>query len=483
MKLLAVLLILAAFPVACAEGGLFVSRHKVTYTLGESDFAVEEVIVFENMGTLSSNLFKDNVYLTRGNAWGVEVDVIGKDMGHSVKYLDQTVININLLLWRGEKREVTLKYRRSDMLFRGDVIHVFSGNALGIYQYWTLHRASVKFIAPAGFLFGNVTPYATKVFEDGRETLTYDLAPVNIENLTAIRDGLPVRIEYAKYGEMAITEMKNAREFVGEAESDLRTANKSVENARSYGSNMTQILTLFAGANDALDDSKDALELAEVRSNPYSAEYGPYEAYYHARKSKNFAKEASGKAEESKDLANYEIQRTLEERISGIGSQLSEQVKRSDAAQVSEPDRPNAVGPLVSHGVAIILILAALVMVIFGAYMYRHPGRDAPTLKRSKVEDFKAINELKYKTFKGFDKKLDTVKYGTELAAEIRRLMRKMGKLELGIENLRKKKVAGEISEHAFKADRKKLKKRIEEAAAEIDGLQVKLKESKKAKI
>jgi len=482
MKLLAVFLILAAFPVAHAEDGLFVSRHNVTYTLGESDFVVDEEILFENVGAASGNLFKDNVYLRRGNAWNVEVDVVDEDQEYSVEYLPSTIININLLFWRGEKREIILKYKRSDMLFRGDMVHVISGLALGKYP-WTTDSASVKFIAPEGFQFGNVTPHVTKTLQGGRETLTYDIAPVNIENLTAIKEGLSIRIEYAKYDEMALSGMKTAREFIGEAESDLGNANKSIENARSHGSNTSTVLTLFAAAQDTLDDSKKALELAEIKSNPYSAEYSPYEAYYYAKKSKDLAREASRNAEESKDLANYEIQRALEERISRISSKLSEQSERVEAALVPDLGKPpEMAGPLVSYGVAVMLILVTLVMVIFGAYTYRHTGRGESAIKKSTVKDFKAIDELKHKTFVGFDKKVDTVKHGTELAAEIRNLMKRKEKLELGIENLRKKKVRGEIPDHIFELEKEKLNRQIDEIVANIDRLQIKLKEIKRAK-
>lgn len=483
MKLLAVFLILAAFPVAYAEDGLFVSLHNVTYTLGESDFVVEEVIVFENMGAPSGNLFKDNVYLRRGNAWNVEVDVVDEDQEYSVEYSPSTIINVNLLFWRGEKREIILKYKRSDMLFREDMVHVISGLALGKYP-WTTDRASVKFIAPEGFQFGNVTPHVTKTLQGRRETLTYDIAPVNIENLTAITEGLPIRIEYAKYDEMALSGMKAAREFIGEAESDLGNANKSIENARSHGSNMSIVLTLFAAAKDTLDDSKKALELAEIKSNPYSAEHSPYEAYYYTKKSKDLAREASREAEEAKDLANYEIQRALEERISRISSKLSEQSERAEAALVPDLGKPpeEMAGPLVSYGVAVMLILVTLVMVIFGAYTYRHTGRGESAIKKSTVKDFKAIDELKHKTFVGFDKKVDTVKHGTELAAEIRNLMKGKEKLELGIENLRKKKVRGEIPDHIFELEKEKLHRQIDEIVANIDRLQIKLKELKRAK-
>ncbi len=476
MKLLVIFLILAALPVAHAQGGLFVSLHNVTYTLGESDFAVEEVIVFENAGAASGNIFRDNVYLTRGDARDVEIEVVGK-VEHSVEYSPSTVININLLLWRGEKREVVIKYRRSDMLFREDMVRVISGLALGKYP-WITDRGTIKFIAPKNYQFGNVTPYVTKTFEGGREILVYDISPIDIENLIAIKEGLPVRIEYAKYDEMTLSEIKTAEEFLEEAESDLSNANKSIENAMRQSSNITQVLMLFAAAGDMLDESKNVLDLAEIKSNPYSAEYGPYEAYRYAIESKSLAKNASRKAKESKDLANYEIQRVLEERISGIGSKLSEQAEGSGVALVPVPTKlpeVSGTGLLIGYGI-VVMILAALT--IFGLYR----GRGTLSTKRSKVKDFKAIDELKHKTFTGFDKKLGDVKYGTELAAEIRDLRRKKEKLEFDVEKLQRKKAIEGISDHLFEMEKEKLDKQINETVANIDKLQIRLQEIKKAK-
>ncbi len=474
MKLLVIILILAALPEALAQGGLFVSLHNVTYTLGESDFAVEEVIVFENAGAASGNIFRDNVYLTRGDARDVEIEVVGK-VEHSVEHSPLTVININLLLWRGEKREVVIKYRRSDMLFREDMVRVISGLALGKYP-WITDRASIKFIAPKNYQFGNVTPYVTKTFEGGREILVYDISPIDIENLIVIKEGLPVRIEYAKYDEMTLSEIKTAEEFLEEAESDLSNANKSIENAMRQSSNITHVLMLFAAAGDMLDESKNVLDLAEIKSNPYSAEYGPYEAYRYAIESKSLAKNASRKAKESKDLANYEIQRVLEERISGIGSKLSEQAEGSGVALVPVPTKLPEVsrtGLLIGYGI-VVMILAALT--IFGLY------RGTLSTKRSKVKDFKAIDELKHKTFTEFDKKLGNVKYGTELAAKIRDLRRKKEKLEFDVEKLQRKKAIEGISDHLFEMEKEKLDKHINETVANIDKLQIRLQEIKKAK-
>lgn len=475
-----VFLILAALPQAFAQEGLFVSRHNITYTLGESDFLAEEGIVFENMGTSSGNLFKDNVYFTRGDAREVEVEAAKVDLKYSVEYLDSTIINIDLLIWRGEKRVVTLKYDRSDMLFTKDRVHSISGLALGKYS-WIADRATVKFIAPVGFQFGGVVPPAAKTIEGAREVITYDVAPINLENLTAIREGLPVRFEYAKFDELAITEMTTAREFIEDGKSSLKSANKSVESAVGQVQDTTQILTLFEIASTMLNEAKNALDLAEIKSNQYSAEYSPYEAYYYAKQSRNLSRDASRKAEEAKDLANYEIQRVLKDEISGIGSKLQE---RSDAgaALAPGPDKPQeaeAPGRMAWPGIALISILGTVV--IFDLYRRLGGYKRASASKKGTVRDFRAIDELKHKTFKGFDKKLDTVKHGTELAAEIRDLRRKKEELESGRVTLQRKKERKEVSQHQFEAGTEELDREIIETLLKIDELKSRLNELKRS--
>jgi hypothetical protein len=476
MRLFAVFLLLIVLPVASAQEGLFVSQHNVTYILGETDFLAEEVIVFEYMGSESGNLFNDNIYFIRGDAREVEVSAAEEDLKYSVEYLDSTVININFMLWRGEKKVVTLKYRRSDMLFSEDNVHSINGLALGKYT-WVADRATIKFKAPAEFQFGIVVPPAVKTIENSSEVLTYNIAPIDLENLTAIKEGIPVSLEYAKFDELAIVETATAREFIEDGESDIKSANKSVENAMEHVSDTTQVLTLFEIASTRLAEAKNSLDLAEIKSNQYSEEYSPYEAYYYAKHSRNLSREASRRAEEAKDLANYEIQKTLEGRISGIGSKLREQ---TDIDAVDGPaDTPvTEEKPWKGYGLALMLVLAAVV--VFDIYRRSGGHKSTATSKKSKVRDFRAIDELKHKSFKGFDKKLDTVKHGTEIAAEIRDLRKRKEELESQKDKLQRKMEREEIPQHQFEIEREKLDREINEASTEIDGLKSRLDELKR---
>jgi chromosome segregation ATPase len=130
-------------------------------------------------------------------------------------------------------------------------------------------------------------------------------------------------------------------------------------------------------------------------------------------------------------------------------------------------------------GIALILILAAVV--IFDIYRRSSGYRRAPASKKSKVRDFRAIDELKHKTFKGFDKKLDTVKTGTELASEIRDLRKKREKLEFERERLQRQREREELPEHQFEIDKEKLDREINETSAEIDELKSRLNELKRS--
>jgi hypothetical protein len=480
MRLLAGLLILVLLPLAHAQEGLFVQVHNVTYELGTSDFSVEEVIVFENTGPASGNLFNENIYLTRGNAKDVEVETEG-GLKYSVEYLDSTIINVNLVFWRGEKRAVTLRYNRSDMLFTEDNVHFFSGLALGKYS-WIADSATVKFTIPAGSQFGPIVPPAPKTIEGKKETATYSATPTNLENLNAIKDGIPVFLEYAKYDELAVNEMKTAKEFIEDAESSVSSANKSIENALETVSDTTQILTLFEIANTKLDESKNSLVLAEIKSNTHSEEYSPYEAYYYAKQSRNLSRESSRKAGEAKDLANYQVQLALEDKISGIGSILKGQADEEELPPPgSQQETQGTIATIWSKGLGIAFIVLLAAVVIFDIYRRSGGSKTLPARKKSQVDEFKAIDALKRKSFKGFDKKLDSVKHGTGLATQIRDLRKKREELEFARESLQRKKERDEIEGERFEMENERLKRDISETSLRIDELKSRLRELKRA--
>ena len=115
------------------------------------------------------------------------------------------------------------------------------------------------------------------------------------------------------------------------------------------------------------------------------------------------------------------------------------------------------------YGLAAILILAAVV--VFDIYRRSGGHRVLGAPKKGKIEDFRAIDELKHKSFKGFDKKLDTVKSGTGLAKEIRDQRKKKEKLEFEMEKLQRRLEREEITEDQFDSEKDDLKREINETS------------------
>jgi exonuclease VII small subunit len=469
-KALLPLLILLVLPCVHAQEGLLVPQHNLTYYLGEDYIYVEEVIIFENIGRATGNLFRDSLYFVRGDAWDVDVDVTGETPRYKVERGEFTTITVDLTFWKGESRRVAMSYRRSDILYKGEGVNTLSGLALGKYP-WIVGKTALKFVAPKGYQFGNLTPSAEVVEERGQETITYEAKPITVKELTAINEGFPVTIEYANYIELAEGQIKRAEDFVPEGEFHVSDANISIENAKGYDVGLTAALGAYAEAQELLEEAKTQLQLARIKNNPNYEEYYPYEAYSHALASVKLAKEASRKAAEAKNLANFEIQAALQKEISKIEGSLEEKSRRFEEGMVllkEEKPKRNY------YGIVLILILA---LGLLGALKTIKRERK----RRGTVEDFTVIGDLKRKTFVDFEKKADTVKKGVEIAREIRALRREREKLDLGMENLRKKKISGEISEKAYKSEKEKLEERIGETATRIYKLEGKLKEIKRA--
>jgi hypothetical protein len=475
-KILPLALLFMLIPLVSAQGEIVIQEHNLSYFLREGDFLVEEVILLENIGGPGGNLFRDSIYFTRGNARDVKVDVIGETPRYNLyEQGGNTIISINLTLWKGEKRQIIIRYSRSDMLYKGEAINVLSGLALGKYP-WIPGRVNLKFTTPRGYQFGNFTPAAEKIVGENQETITYQLVPISTRDLAAIRNGFPVKIEYADYRELAKTQIKRAEDFIPEAEFLLRDANRSLESAEIYNVSLTEALEKYSQAQAKYQEAQLELQLAKIKNNPSYPEYYPYEAYLHALKAVGYAKDAYRSATEVKNLADSGIRRALEKEISDLEMEFERRFR-------SIEERPAA--PIVvkeeeaeRNYIGIALGIAVLAALLFGAV--KMAGREVE--RRRTVQEFRVIGDLKRKTFTGFEKKVDTVKKGVEIAKKIRDLKREKEKLDLEMEELRRKKVAGEISEREFRVQKEELEGKIGKVGSEIYDLEKQLKELRRSK-
>ncbi len=466
-------------PANAQDGGLFVLEHNITYTLNENDFDVEETIVFGNAGNPFT--FDDKIVFQRGNARDVEVTGARR---HDIDYTTYpTKITIHLMIMKGQRFTIKMRYKESDMLDEQNSIKLFEGAALRKYP-WLVNNINIKFIAPEGYQFGYISPQPTSRETDfNRMVLIYKESIFN--NLTAIQDGFPVKIEYARFRDLAFSDIKMSRDRILEAEYDIEDANSTIENAENYDTNLTNARELYSDAVTLISNARTQLKLAELQNDPvYEGGYDPYRAYLSAGVAKSLAKESSRKATGAKNLANFEIQRALERKISDLSlnvtkkSQLLEEDVNKRLEEITKkPDvekRPHYPGYL-KYSIPLLIVL-----VIAGVLL--RSRKQEHWIKKGRVSDFKVIGDLKRKTFNGFEKKVDTVKKGEEIADRIVMLRKDKEKLKLGIKNSRMKLESGEITEKQFIEEETRLNKKIAETDKEIYSLEKELKDLKKMK-
>jgi hypothetical protein len=433
---------------------LIAPEHNITYDLGYDDFFVTEVITLKNIGSIKGNLFRDSVYFTRGNAWDVNVEVIGEITRYELKERPTTIV-VNLTFWKGENRKIRLEYKRSDMLYKGEV-NVLSGLTLGKYP-WVPRKVNLKFIAPREYQFGNMSVFSKKIQERGRETLVYQLKPIDPDSLKSIVEGFPLTLEYAKYREMAAHQIEKIEEFLPEVEFAIKEANTTLHNAIRYKADAREAIKLYNKSIGLLEKAKTELQLAALKNDPGMEDYHPYEAYFYASDSLSKAKEAWRTASEAENLANFAIQAFLEGEIARIGKDLEKMEEREDKAEL-----PGTI------------VLGAIFLLAFLLLIGKYRKREIWT---SKLEDFRVIKDLKRKKFAGFEEKVRRVKRGEEIAREILALKIEKRNLDSEIDNLAKKKM-----EKDYSAEKKKLEKKISVVTSKIHTLERELEELRKTK-
>jgi hypothetical protein len=458
-----------------AKTGLYVEEHNITYTLGLDSVHVEEVITFGNRGDPFT--FADNIFLQRGDASDIVVKGISASAEENYPG-SGNAIKFYLIIQKGNKRTVTITYDRSDLLSREGAVKRFNGYALGQYQ-WLVHRANIIFITPEGYSFGPLAPAGQKTRKGNREVVVYPLTA--LRNLTEIADGVLVDLRYANYRDMAVEKIATAKDLIEEGEFDLENANLSMENAAQHG-NISDITLIYMEGEKLLEDARVKLQLAEINNDPLYNNY--YDAYTLANQALEAARGASKQAKVVENQANYRVQKALEERVTKINEELSTQStllnQRLNQTAVSVPE-PRG-GGVEADRTFIYLALVLVLVVGVVVALTRIQVKSGMPLKKGTVSDYKDIDDLKRKTFEGFEKKVDTVKKGVEVATKIRSLRSEREKVSLGIENLRKKRVSGEVTEEAFREDKAKFETRLEELDSEIIALEEELKELKQVR-
>jgi hypothetical protein len=470
MRGLWILLALLVFPAVNAQTGLYAKVHNVTYTLGPSSFEVEEVIVFGNTGDPFT--FIDTISLSRGDAWDIEVD--GAPYTIEKRHpVTQNRIKIDLFISKGQERTITITYRRSDLMATLGDARRFTGYGLGKYA-WLVHLTNIAFITSDGYYFGGHSGSGVKTREGDHETLTYQRSILT--NLSAIREGVFLEVDYARYKDMASEDLARAETLVEEATYDVQSANQTLMNARGYG-DVSGAEETFSRASKYLDAASTQLQMAKLNFDPMYASY--YEAHARSEYVVNLAKNASRNARMADSQADQIVQKSLEDKIAQVDAGLAEQKQLASSLETAPPQVVTLEeGPAFPFKYLILVLFMVAVIVV----LLKVPIKNPDAQRASKVADFKNIDDLKRKTFTGFEKKVSAVKEGVEIATQIRTLRSEKEKLEFGIENLRKKKIAGEMRVDVYEKERDKMEFFNDTATTEIYTLEAELKEVKRPK-
>lgn len=438
-------------PLASAQGNVYVSEHNLTYYLGEDDFTVIETLIFENRGDPFT--YEGSVYFLRGDAENVKVE----GFPYSVTQGYPRKINLEFMISKGQKKRVSIRYKRADLLSEEGGVTTFEGLSLGKYP-WPVYRARITFVAPSGHQFGSVSPATGRIQRGETETLYYDVSV--FDNVSAVLDGFPVRVEYADYKDLAKRDMRALDSLLAEAEFEMERANGSLENARSYGVNVSKPMGRYALSISALQDGMEKLGFSRVN---YEAG-GYYRAYIFGRAAGDSMRAAIKEASAARELVNLEIQSLLEEKT---------RVTENQSLQAETKPIVEEGGGRDEKGFNPIYLISglALAALLIGAAFFISRGRTG----KSRAQAFAGIKDLKRKEFKGFERKISGVKRRAEKSREIRRLIRERGVIEVELEKLHKKRARKRINKKTFEGGRKKLLKKLDEIDSRRSKLELEL--------
>ena len=366
-----------------------------------------------------------------------------------------------------------------------------------LFPYTTLFRSNTFLFVSTGegLEFGPVLPEA----EINNGTIRYFVSAEERSTYPAFN----VKIQYAAFETLALANIKSAKNTLATAEERVKDADFAISNAGVYGANTSKAELDLTEALSRINESKFNLAFAEafMQSNRY------YDAYRLTNTSVNMASAALQKASDSMREANLQLslfQQALNEKISQLENMTTttEPAPTITAPPTEPPEPVNQTPPLTpapeptalppgltlplappaetqqasDTRISLTLIgVMAMILIIVGATVAVSGRRRRPKPKHPVMTDFRSISDLKKKSYKGFEEKVVDVKKETNIAGEIRRLRAGKRKFELGIENLNKKEVSGEINEKLYKTERRRFESEIKKLEKKIKSLEAQL--------
>lgn len=443
----------ALIPIVNAQELLIVREHNLTYYLSLENFHVDEHLVFEKPG--GPFTFEGEVYFLRGNAWNVRVE------GFPYKVIEgpPTRISLKFMISTGQKKMVSLGYERSDLLSEEDGVHIFEGLALGSYK-WPVKKAKIRFVAPEGYQFGRYVPSTGIVTKGEREVLTYTLS--TIENLSALLQGFPVRIEYANYKDLAIREIELSRLLISTAEFEVEMGNITLRKLSLAGENVTLYESVYSLSLAALKDAQTNL----IRAFDYKNKKKYYEAFASAKAAGRLSRLAIDEARKLR--AAEKMLSTIEEEKAAESEAATPEEKvgmKKVGEDKGESDK-EVIPPIYIIMAAMILLAAFLIAFVRG---WR------------RIEEKKEVSGVVLrKPSESFEKGLQRIKRRKDMAERIRGLMNDRLELERELRDVQKSLASGWITEKEYTRRRYNILRKMGRLDAEMSKLEVELERLKK---
>jgi len=449
MRALAFLIAVILIPQASAL--IYSPSHNITYHLNDKNDNAgveEEIKIALEPYSIEEPLY----YPLPRDAYGVEVSAPER-LKYRVDY-DVDAVLFDFFHVPQRRFEVGINYSRGRSIFSRGEEKIFSAQAYPANIPWTTYEARVAFQLPESYSFGNLTPGAQREQKSGTDVAIYALSLRN--NISLITSGMKVEVPYANYRKLTENRITVLKARENEALLAFKEANSSLENALGHGLNSSTTLALYRKTEEEVYQY-----LQEVKAAQTLRDYGDYSAAYrHLERASHLLRNASIHSREVNRQATTMVQKYLESRIDKI-SNLSE--RRGEKPE--QEDGTPVEGFNLNY-----LFLLAIPLALFLAYL-RGRARPREPERKGKVSEYGVIADLKKKEYSGFDEKVKKIKESSEISSEIRRLDKLKKKYELGLENLEKKLISGEINDDSYRKEKKGMKEEINSLEEKISML------------
>ncbi|NOZ82437.1 MAG: hypothetical protein GXN98_01260 [Euryarchaeota archaeon] len=447
------LLLLVLLPAGAA--GMTAVQHNLSYYLAGSNISVEEWVLIEN----SPFSVKEPVYYSLPpGVYGVVAHATGGAEARVDTAAGAVIFDLSRAYSR--KVELSLKYSYSADIQRADRTYLLEGEALRRAYPWGFGRVSIEFLLPPGYYFGSASP-------EPQIKSSRHIAYITDSLDSRVYQGFPVRIEYGEYRKLAEEKLSIASALEHETMLAVKSANLSISEARIYNASVEEAEKLLSASLGNLSQYLRLKSAAELALNT-----DPYRAYLSATDALASLKTAGTLARSAQSHANSAVQQALQAQIRNFASNLSTKPAEKVIVRVEREE-----GGRNWYMYAFFILLA--VFAVFAASEAYKALAPRSYRRRGSIKDYRAITDLRRKTFNGFERKVERVKKGVDIASEIRSLRKRREKLELGIDNLRKKLASGEISEELHAIEKSKFEAEIEQIDRRLEELEKQLRKVK----